>query len=70
MEQNPTHGSGPAPQGDGAPGQIEEVSPEMIEAGATVVESRSETATHEELASLVYIAMAAVRSEQARVEND
>jgi hypothetical protein len=46
-----------------------EVTPAMIEAGAAVIEARAETATHEELASLVYIAMASARGDQARAPN-
>ena len=51
--------------GDGVSG----VTPAMIEAGAAVIEARSETATQEELASLVYIAMASARAGQGLAQN-
>jgi hypothetical protein len=40
---------------------VPEITPAMVEAGAAVIEARSATATHEELASLVYIAMVAAK---------
>jgi hypothetical protein len=46
-----------APQGDGAP----VLTDAMVEAGAAVIEARKDTATQEELAALVYRAMAAAK---------
>jgi hypothetical protein len=48
---------------------FQEITPAMIEAGAAIIEARSQTATHEELASLVYIAMVSARLERAPADN-
>jgi hypothetical protein len=47
-----------------------EVTPEMVSAGAALIEWRAETANHEELAELVYKAMVAARSGSAQSERN
>jgi hypothetical protein len=47
---------------------VSDVTPDMVEAGAAVIEARFETATFEQLASLVYIAMVSAREGQGRAQ--